>query len=96
MTGSGKSCNGFWQVGSSATLGTGTSFVGNILEYSSISLTRGARLSGRALARSGAVTMDANVVSLAGCPGGKSRGHDKGHDKDNNREHDKDHDKGHH
>ena len=95
MTGGGKPCNVFWQVGSSATLGTGTAFVGNILAYSSISLTRGARLSGRALARSGAVTMDANVISNAGCPGGKSRSHDKdqgkGHDKNHGKEHGKDH-----
>src|SRR6202022_32198 len=43
----GSDCNVFWQVGSSATLGTGTSFVGNILALSSITLTTGATVSGR-------------------------------------------------
>ncbi len=59
----------FWQVGSSATLGTGTAFVGNILAQASITLTTGASLSGRALARDGAVTMDTNAVSCGTCDG---------------------------
>jgi hypothetical protein len=58
-----------WQVGSSATLGTGTAFVGNILAKTSITLTTGASLSGRALARDGAVTMDTNAVSCGSCDG---------------------------
>jgi Ice-binding-like len=62
--------NVYWQVGSSATLGTTTSFVGNILAYTSITLDHGATIScGRALARGvggvgGAVTMDNNTVSI--------------------------------
>lgn len=52
-----------WQVGSSATLGTGSSFLGNILALSSITLTTGTSLSGRSLARNGAVTLDTNVVT---------------------------------
>jgi hypothetical protein len=56
--------NVFWQVGSSATLGTGSSFVGNILALTSITLTTGASLQGRTLARNGAVTLDTNTVSL--------------------------------
>jgi hypothetical protein len=63
----GSPCNVFWQVGSSATIGTTTQFVGNILALSSISLQTGARVNGRALARNGAVTMDTNNVSAAGC-----------------------------
>jgi hypothetical protein len=55
--------NVFWQVGSAATLGTGTAFAGNILAYSSITMTTGASLSGRALARA-AVTLDANNVRV--------------------------------
>ena len=55
--------NVFWQVGSSATLGTTTSFAGNILALTSITLTTGARVTGRALARNGAVTMDTNAVT---------------------------------
>ena len=54
----------FWQVGSSATLGTGTSFAGNILASESITLnTTATILCGRALALNGAVTMDTNTIS---------------------------------
>jgi hypothetical protein len=54
----------FWQVGSSATLGTTTSFAGNILALESITLNTGASiLCGRALAQTGAVTMDTNTIS---------------------------------
>ncbi len=56
-------CNVFWQVGSSATIGTGTGFVGNILALTSISLMTGASLDGRALARNGAVTLDSNKIT---------------------------------
>ena len=55
--------NVFWQVGSGATLGTGTAFIGSILAYSSITLNTAANLSGRALARQ-AVTMDSNNMRL--------------------------------
>lgn len=56
----------FWQVGSSATLGLGSSFTGNILAFSSITINAGASIGcGRALARNGAVTLDTNVVSIA-------------------------------
>ena len=60
----------FWQVGSSATLGTTTAFAGNILALASITLNTGATIEcGRALARTGAVTLDTNVVSIdtVGC-----------------------------
>ena len=63
----GQPCNVFWQIGSSATLGTGTTFVGNILALTSITLTTGANVSGRALARNGAVTMDSNTVTHPVC-----------------------------
>jgi type VI secretion system secreted protein VgrG len=62
MSKSGRAGNVFWQVGSAATLGTGTAFAGNILAYSSITMNTGARLSGRALARA-AVTLDSNIMS---------------------------------
>ncbi|MGZ5422599.1 MAG: ice-binding family protein [Aeromicrobium sp.] len=58
------SLNVFWQVGSSATLGTGTAFSGNILALTSITLTTGASVAGRAFALNGAVTMDTNMVSV--------------------------------
>ena len=60
-------CNVFWQVGSSATFGTGTAFEGTVLALASITLNTGASLNGRALARTGAVTMDTNTVALV-CP----------------------------
>lgn len=60
----GSNCNVFWQVASSATLGTGTVFAGNILALSSITLTTSASVSGRALARNGAVTLDTNNVAV--------------------------------
>ena len=63
LTNGGSADNVFWQVGSSATLGTGTSFAGNILAMASITVTTGVRLTGRALARSGAVTLDTNAVT---------------------------------
>ncbi len=56
------SCNVFWQVGSSATIGTSSSFVGTILALTSITLTTGATVDGRVLARNGAVTMDTNTI----------------------------------
>jgi hypothetical protein len=62
-----QACNVFWQVGSSATLGTGSTFNGNILALTSITATTGANVNGRLLARNGAVTLDTNVVSRADC-----------------------------
>ncbi len=62
LTGGAKASNIFWQVGSSATLGTGSTLAGSILAQESITLTTGADLSGRALALTGAVTMDNNIV----------------------------------
>ncbi|HSO32179.1 MAG TPA: ice-binding family protein [Labilithrix sp.] len=63
----GSDCGVFWRIGSSATIGTGTAFAGSVLALASITLTTGAKLSGRALARTGAVTMDDNAISLAVC-----------------------------
>lgn len=62
-----SACNVFWQVGSSATLGTDTDFAGTILALTSITLNTGASVNGRVLARNGAVTMDTNVITLSGC-----------------------------
>lgn len=62
-----QACNVFWQIGSSATLGTGTSFMGNILAMTSITLNTGAGVEGRVLARDGAVTLDTNTISRPGC-----------------------------
>jgi hypothetical protein len=62
-----NACGVEWQVSSSATIDVGTTFVGNILALTSIAMNTGANLTGRALARNGAVTLDANTVSFAGC-----------------------------
>jgi len=59
----GRDCNVFWDVGSSATLGTATTFIGNILARASVTLTTGVRVSGRALAQTGAVTLDSNQIT---------------------------------
>ncbi|MGC2398139.1 MAG: Ig-like domain-containing protein [Acidobacteriaceae bacterium] len=59
----------FWQVGSSATLGTTTTFAGTIMAQASVSLDTGATLNGRALARTGAVTLLDNLVNVPPCPG---------------------------
>lgn len=63
-----NSHNVFWQVGSSATLGTTTKFTGTIMAQASITITTGATLNGRALARSGGVTLDTNTVVVPPCP----------------------------
>src|SRR4029077_7530422 len=60
--------NIFWQVGSSATLGTGTRFVGSIVALTSITLTTWVTLDGRALAINGAVTLDTNSIQAPAIP----------------------------
>ncbi len=63
----GTSCNVFWQVGSSATLGTFSTFRGTILALASITVTTGVTIDGRALARNGAVTLDTDTITRATC-----------------------------
>ena len=60
-------CNVYWQVGTSATLGTTTSFQGNLMALASISLQNGATVQGRLLARNGAVTLINNVLNASAC-----------------------------
>jgi hypothetical protein len=57
-------CNVYWQVGSSATLGTRTQFVGNILAYAAITLNTGVRVRGRLIALHEAITFISNTVTL--------------------------------
>jgi LPXTG-motif cell wall-anchored protein len=67
LVGGATACNVFWKVGSSATLGTNSVFVGTVLALTSVSATTGASVSGRLLARNGAVTLDSNVVNRPAC-----------------------------
>jgi hypothetical protein len=60
-------CSKYWQVGSSATLGTSTTFVGTIIAHDSITLNTGASIYGRALALTAAVTLDTNAITVPVC-----------------------------
>ena len=66
---SGQICDVFWRIGSSATLGTSTVFAGNILANTSVTLNTSAQVTGRVFARTGAVTLDTNTVSVSNCAG---------------------------
>lgn len=63
MSTGGAGANVYWLIGSSATIGTYTNFKGNILAVTSITMTTGAKTSGRLFALNGAVTMDTNEAS---------------------------------
>jgi hypothetical protein len=67
-------CNVFWQIGSSATFGTTSSFVGNVMVLTSISLNNGVTLQGRALARNGSVTLINDTITAAHCAPGTTGG----------------------
>jgi len=62
-----EACNVFWQVGSSATLGTGSVFTGTVLALTSVTVTNSVRVHGRALARNGAVTLDNDTFTQSAC-----------------------------
>ena len=63
LTGGATECNVFWQVTSSATLGTGSAFVGTVMALASVAAETGATVSGRLLARDGGVTLAANTIT---------------------------------
>jgi len=63
----GQPCNVFWQVTSSATLGSGSSFVGTILALTSITMNSGVTMEGRALARNGDVTLINDTIMRSTC-----------------------------
>ena len=67
LTGSAQACRVTWLIGSSATLGAGTSFRGDVLADVSITAVAGTTVAGRLLARSGAVTLDTNRVTATTC-----------------------------
>jgi hypothetical protein len=62
-----QSCNVFWQVGSSATLGTSSTFVGNILAQTSVQVLNGVNVDGRVMAQDASVTLDNDVITRAQC-----------------------------
>jgi cytoskeletal protein CcmA (bactofilin family) len=64
LSGGAKAANIYWQVGSSATLAATSVFKGNILALTSITLQNGAAVEGRLLARTAAVTLDTNTITL--------------------------------
>jgi hypothetical protein len=64
---SASACNVFWQVTSSATLGSGSSFVGTIMALTSITVTTNVTVDGRALARNGMVTLDSDRFISSPC-----------------------------
>jgi hypothetical protein len=70
VTNGAQACKVFAQVGSSATLGTNTQFVGTILALTSITATTGASVQGGLLARNGAVTLDTNSITSPTCAPG--------------------------
>jgi hypothetical protein len=63
----GKACNVFWQVTSSATLGSGSTFVGTIMALTSITMASGVTVNGRALARNGEVTLINDTITRSTC-----------------------------
>jgi hypothetical protein len=68
LIGGAQPCQIFWQVSSSATIATSTTFIGTIMALASIAMQTGATLNGRALARTGAVTLDTNrIIQSSGC-----------------------------
>ncbi len=69
-----QACNVFWQVGSSATLGTGTRFVGTVMANETITANTAATIHGRLLARTAAVNLDTNTITTSNCASSASGG----------------------
>ncbi len=67
-------CNVFWQVGSSATLGTGSTMVGTVMALQLIAANTGANVEGRLLALNDAVTLDDTTVDASECAGAAAQG----------------------
>ncbi len=78
LSGGAQACNVFWQVGSSATLGTSTDFQGHILALDSITLNTSATVVGGVFARNGAVTLDNNTITASCCDNGGTGGNGGG------------------
>ena len=57
-----QACNVYWRVGSSATIGVNSTFIGHVYALTSITANTGAQITGQLLARNGAVTLDTNRI----------------------------------
>ena len=62
-----QACHVYWQVGSAATLDTGSTLTGTVLAGTSVTMATGAALHGRALAQTAAVTLDSNLIDSPAC-----------------------------
>jgi len=67
LTNGAQACNVYWQVGSSATLGVSSTFIGHIYALTSITANTGASIEGQLLARNAAVTLDGNTIVNSAC-----------------------------
>jgi hypothetical protein len=62
-----QACNVYWRVGSSATIGVNSTFIGHVYALTSITANTGASITGQLLARNGAVTLDTNTITNNAC-----------------------------
>ncbi len=67
LTNGAQACNVYWNVGSSATLGTNSTFVGHVYAMTAITANTGAAIQGQLLARTGAVNLNANTITNSAC-----------------------------
>jgi hypothetical protein len=67
LIGGALACNVYWRVGSSATLGTGSTFVGTLMASTAVTATTGTTIAGRLFAQTAAVTLDTNVFTTPAC-----------------------------
>ena len=94
LEGGAQACNVFWTVGSSATLGSGSTFVGTLMALTSATLDSAATVEGRILARNAAVTLDADTITVPPTCTRDDSDHDDNsdHDHDNPNNDNPDHD----
>jgi LPXTG-motif cell wall-anchored protein len=64
---SAQACNVYWTVGSAATLGVGSTFIGHVLSVAAITAKTGANITGQLLSRDAAVTLDSNLIANDNC-----------------------------
>ncbi len=74
LVGGAQACNVFWQVASSATLGTGTHFVGTIMAHGNITANNAATIEGRLLAETEAVNLHKDTITTSACAAGTGGG----------------------